>query len=63
MIPFRKYWILLLVLIAFSCNNVKEGVIQYAPTSKAHFICREFDDDLALSILDESLNFRDGLAW
>jgi LmbE family N-acetylglucosaminyl deacetylase len=34
MIPFRKYWILLLVLIAFSCNNVKEGVIQYAPTSK-----------------------------
>lgn len=34
MTPIRKYWILFLVLISFSCNNVKEVVTPYAPTSK-----------------------------
>ncbi|MFM7722529.1 MAG: PIG-L family deacetylase [Bacteroidota bacterium] len=34
MIPIREYWILLLVLISFSCKNVKEVITPYAPTSK-----------------------------
>jgi len=33
MTPNKKYWILLLVLISFSCKNVKEVVTSYAPTS------------------------------
>lgn len=33
MTPNKKYWILLLVLISFSCQNVKEVVTPYAPTS------------------------------
>lgn len=34
MTPIRKYWTLFLALISFSCNNVKEVVTPYAPTSK-----------------------------
>jgi LmbE family N-acetylglucosaminyl deacetylase len=34
MTPNRKYWILLFVLISFSCKNVKEDVTPYAPSSK-----------------------------
>jgi len=30
----REYWILLLVLISFSCNNVKEVITPDAPTSE-----------------------------